>query len=273
MGTEAQKLTLVQKIQLCCDIVVRQRRIPGKCYHAVYRSLHAAGFKTLRINVGRGVRLRGFTSCLSMAQEVWSKRVYDHPGFTLGKDMRVIDIGANQGFFSTYAASFGARVYAFEPSSENFEMLQRNLSENACGSLVTPFRVAVAGKRGRMTLYVGLDSKREILSGTASITNTNRGGVDVKDESVEATTLDDILHENDIAFCDFLKMDCEGAEYEILQSTSAEAFNRIGRLSMETHEGRGREAVHLLRARGYEIMEFEDRQAGILKARRSAISR
>jgi FkbM family methyltransferase len=195
-----------------------------------------------------------------MAQEVWSKRVYDHPGFTLGKDMRVIDIGANQGFFSTYAASFGARVYAFEPSSENFEMLQRNLSENACGSLVTPFRVAVAGKRGRMTLYVGLDSKREILSGTASITNTNRGGVD-------------ILHENDIAFCDFLKMDCEGAEYEILQSTSAEAFNRIGRLSMETHEGRGREAVHLLRARGYEIMEFEDRQAGILKARRSAISR
>lgn len=204
-----------------------------------------------------------------MAQEVWSKRVYDHDDFSLVKDMTVIDIGANQGFFSTYAASFGARVYAFEPSSENFEMLKRNLKENKCGNLVQPFRAAVAGKRGRVTLFVGLDSKGEILSGSASITNTNRGGVDVKDEWVEATTLDDILRENGIAFCDLLKMDCEGAEYEILRSTSAESFSRIGRLSIEAHDGRGREAVELLKARGYEITAFEDQEAGIIKARRT----
>ncbi len=204
-----------------------------------------------------------------MAQEVWSKRVYDQPGFTVGENMNVVDIGANQGFFTVYAATRGASVYAFEPSADNLSLLQYNINRNRCGNRVKPFRVAVAGMKGRATLYVGLTSCGEILSGSASIMNTNRGGVAVKSETVPALTFADILRDNRIPFCDFLKMDCEGAEYEILKHMAPETFSRIGRISMETHSGRGREALEILKANGFTIIEFEDSEAGFIKAVRA----
>jgi hypothetical protein len=48
-----------------------------------------------------------------------------------------------------------------------------------------------------------------------------------------------------------------------------EVLSRIGRISMETHSGRGREALDLLRSNGFEILEFEDSEAGFIKACRT----
>jgi hypothetical protein len=98
------------------------------------------------------------------------------------------------------------------------------------------------------------------------LTNPNRGGVSVKTEPVPATTFDDALRDYRIPTCDFLKMDCEGAEYAILRSISSEGFSRIGRVSMETHDGRGQEAVSILKSHGFVILEFEDSEAGFIKA-------
>ena len=257
-----------QQVGSLLRILLIEQRVPGKCYQCYYNLLKALGFKTTTIRVGGGVTLKGYTECLSIAQEVWSKRVYDHADFPFRHGMVVVDIGANQGFFSLYAASKGATVYAFEPSSENFGLLTHNVAANPCGRRVKAFQAAVAGTKGTVTLFVGLDPRGEILSASASIMNANRGGAGVKSESVEATTLDNVLRDNRIDHCDFLKMDCEGAEYEILKNTSADTFSRIRRISMETHAGRGREAVDNLELQGFEILEFDDSQAGFIKARR-----
>ncbi len=65
-------------------------------------------------------------------------------------------------------------------------------------------------------------------------------GIDSPDVlSVSCVTLQDIFNDNHIEKCDFLKMDCEGAEYEILYSCPADILERISRIAMEVHQGKG----------------------------------
>lgn len=200
-----------------------------------------------------------------MFYDVRSKRDYDIPQFTLTKNMTVVDVGANQGFYSLYAASKGATVYAFEPCKENFNVLKWNVDKNGLRDQVEIFNTAVAGKEGRVALFVGLDSAGGILSGTVSICNADRGGKGVQTRSVESVTLGSLLHNLHIQRCDFLKMDCEGGEYEILRNTSADSFRKIARISMECH-GNTRETVTILKNAGFEILSEGSGWAAILKA-------
>jgi len=201
-----------------------------------------------------------------MFYEVWGKKDYDIPGFTLTENMTVVDVGANQGFFSLYAASKGATVYAFEPCAENLGVLSWNVERNGLRGHVKMFNTAVAGKEGRVVLFVGMDSAGSILSGTVSICNADRGGEGVQTRSVESVTLDSLLRDLHIQRCDLLKMDCEGAEYEILRNTSADSFRKIARISMECHGNRTREAVTILKNAGFEILSEGSGGAAILKA-------
>lgn len=55
------------------------------------------------------------------------------------KNKIVIDAGANAGFFSIYAAKLGAKkVYAFEPVTETYEILKRNISLNKLENVIIP---------------------------------------------------------------------------------------------------------------------------------------
>lgn len=60
----------------------------------------------------------------------------------------------------------------------------------------------------------------------------------------------------DNEYVDFLKMDCEGCEYEVLLSCSPQTLSRVARLTMETHRIAGhspRELVHFLRKQGFQV--------------------
>src|SRR5208283_3880712 len=133
-------------------------------------------------------------------------------------------------------------VYAFEPAAENLEILNWNVSKNALGDQVKVFNTAVTSKIGQVPFFVGVDASRQIRPTTGSICNANRGGKEVQSRLVESVTLDSLLRDLYIERCDFLKMDCEGAEYEILSSTSPDSFRKIARISMECHAYRLPEA-------------------------------
>lgn len=179
--------------------------------------------------------------------------------------MTVIDIGANQGCLSLYAASKGATVYAFEPCVENFEILKRNVVSNGLSDRVKILNVAVTGKQGPVPLYVGLDASGEILSRSVSIVNENRGGNGVGLRSINSVALDSSLNDLQIQKCDFLKMDSEGAEYEILGGTSRSSFQKIASISMECHDNRMDEAIMILRGAGFDIVCQMAGEAGLLK--------
>jgi FkbM family methyltransferase len=256
----------IAEIRRICRIVFVERRFPGRLYQLYFSFLNRLGIRTATIKLDNGFSVKAYTHCFSMLYEVWKKRDYDIPGFALARNMTVVDIGANQGFFSLYAASRGAVVYAFEPCIDNFQMLQWNISKNGLENCVKPFNAAVTDKEGKVNLFVGLDRSGEIMSGTASVRNENRGGKGVQTQLVRSVTLDSLLSDLQIERCDFLKMDCEGAEYEILASTSQASFSRIARISIECHENRMQEAVTSLKKAGFEVIYEGRGEAAVLKA-------
>lgn len=67
----------------------------------------------------------------------------------------------------------------------------------------------------------------------------------------------DVFIDNNIQKCDFLKVDCEGTEYEILYSPPRDIFERIESITIEYHEqfgtGKGTELKDFLVQQGYNV--------------------
>src|SRR4051812_19879990 len=64
------------------------------------------------------------------------------------------DIGANVGMYSVLAASRGARVFAFEPESQNYALLNRNIMLNGMDARITAYSVALSDKPGFSVLHL-----------------------------------------------------------------------------------------------------------------------
>jgi len=157
----------------------------------------------------------------------------------------VMDIGANAGYFSFFALSRfpDARVFAFEPLPANFRLLERQMTLNSSENL-TCFPRAVAGEAGTVTLSY---DARDSFSTSATVFKDTPGQPDSVD--VEAVTLHDVFTEYKIERCDLLKMDCEGAEYDILYRCLPEDLRRIDQIAMEVHRGpKGNENIDALEA-------------------------
>lgn len=143
----------------------------------------------------------------------------------------VIDLGANIGVFTIYAAATAreVRVYAYEPMPEFFAVLNENVRLNRNSESVQAFNCAVASEVGARHLDIG-DAGFFFPRFVDSASNKNS-----KTLAVRCTTLAQILKSNHLDHVDFLKMDCEGAEYEILYSTALSDLKRINEIRMEYH--------------------------------------
>ena len=167
-----------------------------------------------------------------IVKETYLDRTYEHYGAALQPGWTVIDIGAFLGDFAVFAAQRVAdgRVYAFEPVPDSYRLLRQNLELNRAAQ-VTAYPLAIAGKRGPRTLYV-FPNHAEQNSVVPSRMSGARTAV-----TVEGITLPDIFAMLALDRCDFLKLDCEGAEYEILFDAPPELFTRITHICLEYHDG------------------------------------
>jgi len=144
----------------------------------------------------------------------------------------VVDIGAGIGDFATLVARKlpKASVFAFEPLQDSFELLKDNIAQNRADN-VRPSRLAVGGSSGFMHLF----SEREVVQAT-TVRRTgsvvSEGGI-----QVQGTSLDELFQENKISRCDLLKLDCEGAEFDILLNASPATLHRVDRIRLEYHNG------------------------------------
>jgi FkbM family methyltransferase len=143
----------------------------------------------------------------------------------------VLDLGASIGTFSVYATTTarGVTVYAYEPFPASYALMRANVSLNGGDSGVHCFNVAVAGEERVRELFLsGTDYYYPTLAATPTSTATQA-------IQVECTTLPRILDANSLDHVDLLKLDCEGAEYEILYATPRPYFDRIAGIRMEYH--------------------------------------
>ena len=107
--------------------------------------------------------------------------------------------------------------------------------------------MGVSGRRGREKLYISKST------GTHSI--YSRGDKFIK---VDVITLEDIFVMNRIQKCDFLKMDCEGAEYGIIFNTSPKYLRRIRKISLEHHPVDGytkEDLINVLEGSGFIVLK------------------
>lgn len=170
----------------------------------------------------------------------------------------VVDIGANVGYFSLSVFSFNpdARVYSYEPMPRNFALFLNYKSINDNFNL-SPFNQGVGKEEGTLTLYH--NSSDKFTTSATLFPDTDQA--DKKE--VPVTSLGLIMKTNDLDRIDLLKVDCEGAEYDILYHTSFEDFEKIRSLAIETHPGpnEGESAKALLdflKEKNFETMRKDD---------------
>lgn len=197
--------------------------------------------------------------------EIWLWEVYTPRDYQIREGDTVVDIGANIGVFSTYAATRapGVRVFAYEPFPDSVDWLRRNVAASRLANIrVTP--KAVAG--GVETRVLQVQTDQWVMHSLASDGSPERGP-DSAGVAVQCIGLDDVVREQSIERCDLLKLDCEGSEYEILESCSPETLARVQKITAEFHEGPGIEGTgaglrDFLRSRGFTVDVFESTGGG-----------
>ncbi|MBK5210577.1 MAG: FkbM family methyltransferase [Flavobacteriaceae bacterium] len=152
--------------------------------------------------------------------------------FNTNQNPVIIDIGANVGFFSLAAFSKypKAKIYAFEPHPYCFKVL-KNYKQEFKRFDWNIFNQAVSNKNENIFLNTNN------LEGFTTVTSVFKKSKDIKVFAVKAVSFDTFLEENKIDYIDFIKLDCEGSEYEILYALPKEKFKIIKSLCIETHKG------------------------------------
>ena len=140
----------------------------------------------------------------------------------------VVDIGAHVGYFSIYSAinAKNGKIFAFEPYSKSFEVLKQNLEINKIKNVI-PQNLGVSKKSGTCILYF----KKNFAIGNSIYKKIDS---DSKVE-IETISLQEIIKNNDLQRINILKLDCEGAEYQILLNLDHQTLQKIDKIVSEMH--------------------------------------
>lgn len=156
-------------------------------------------------------------------REVWGACVYDRVMRPSEGDV-VIDAGAQIGSFTVRASQMvgeSGKVYAFEPAPYNFEYLMFNTEKL---KNVKIFQKALWSSAGNMTLYLNESSGGHSLIPWKKVIST---------VSVQTTTLDEVV----AGKVDFMKIDVEASELELLKGATHILENYHPFIVMEIHTG------------------------------------
>jgi FkbM family methyltransferase len=194
-------------------------------------------------------RFRGFI------YGTWEREVISAVTATVKPGMTVIDIGAHIGYYSLlFGKCVGreGRVYSFEPLPGNFALLQKNIQLNNLEQ-VHLRNQAVFSRSEPITITVPDDQPNP---GSGSM-YTQKGA---KQYHVDAVSIDDFCSSSAI-HPDILKMDVEGAEYDVLIGAAKTIERFRPKLLIELHHFDGNLAAHpvpdLLTGWGYQIQWIE----------------
>jgi len=171
----------------------------------------------LKVEIGRSTLSFNETPVLFCVLFLLIKDIILHDQYNLQessiKNKIVVDAGANVGLFSIYAAVLGAKkVYAFEPVKETYDILVENIKRNELENRIIPINKGLGDveERKMISYTCGGDEGAYIIPRSESGVNKP------KIQEIKVITLDDFVKENNIERIDFIKMDTEGYEENIL---------------------------------------------------------
>ncbi len=161
----------------------------------------------------------------------------------LNRDSVIVDLGANRGEFAEQVSrTFHARCYSVEALPSLFQTLPTL-------DRVTFFNYAISAKNEPVTFYLSDDPEGASIHQAGN--DPTRGKV-----TIPGRTLEKFLDENGIDRVSLLKLDIEGAEKDLFDSTPDSVLARIDQITCEFHDFCGK----ITRA---DVMRIRNRLIGL----------
>ena len=189
-------------------------------------NLLSVAYKGLGINVSSVQHENG---------EEWFIRHF-LPGLIITKEPVLFDVGANTGEYARLLSGTypNANIHCFEPNVHTFIELQKN----SAGSNITCNNLGLANVTGESTIYF---YKNDNTTGHASlipgVIQDIHGSTEFRSSQVKIMRLEDYVPEQNIEYIDFIKIDVEGYELEVLKGASRLlSEKRIGIIQFEFNE-------------------------------------
>jgi FkbM family methyltransferase len=144
---------------------------------------------------------------------------------TIARDETLIDIGANVGMYSIYAAQrCGARVYSFEPESLNYAELNKNIYLNDAHKRITAYCIALSDENRVDRLLLGGFAEglsHHDFGENTWTTDKDFGALKTsKEQRLEqgcvAFSLDSLIASGAVPMPDHIKIDVDGLEHRVV---------------------------------------------------------
>ncbi len=253
----------------------------------------AGSVQAVRVRLGDGLPVPIWCHSPSEAahifDEIWNRRAYlpGASGLALPRDGLLVDVGANIGLFSIWAArsSPSLQIVAIEPAPPSFALLEANLNDAAVSERVAALRLALGARRcasRTLTFYPAAPGNstffpaEKAAEGAAFAARARSEMRRAREVACEVQTLSDVLRgrghwrapegggedgsagERAHATVGLLKVDVEGCEVEVLSGVHDEHWPSIEQVVVETHgTAKRRLVVELLRGH-YEVVGEEE---------------
>lgn len=240
--------------------IVRTFRTPGTILRN-YISGNPGRVESLTMRDGTTVHLSDHPHDVITVFVIFGRKDYGD----IPKGGVVVDIGANIGTFTLFAAKNGAsKVFAIEPNSHAYNVLQTNVRTNNLSNKITPIKAAVTDQDGDTVFIPANSSPYNAI--TAEPTQAHQL------ETVKTITLQRLAAQYNLDRIDLLKIDCEGAEFTIIPSIPSSLMSKIGCMRLEYQDRDVNIITDYLRRHSFHIVKHERDErynAGMLWAERA----
>jgi FkbM family methyltransferase len=174
------------------------------------------------------------------------------PLINLNRDSIVIDVGAYIGTYSIRfcKVAYKGKIVSIEPLYDNYLMLIYNVKLNNCKNLY-PVNMGIWSEEGIKSIFY--DSYG--MSGATLNINLIDKQSNFHKNMIKVTTLDKLANSLGLTKIDFIKIDVEGSEYEVLIGAN-KALDITKNILIETHEKNRYKCLDYLKNKGFKIIDL-----------------
>jgi len=215
--------------------LIKKRALPTVIFNfrILRKFLEKHSKKIVKVKLSDGTQLffrDALVGEVCIVKEIYLDEVYERYYRPRHRDI-IFDVGAHIGIFALKASrTIGSEgvVFAFEPDPENFRLLKKNLTLNSTSN-VKAFNKAVGSKNAILQLWA--DPSSPSMSSLKQRTWSSMHPIDVA-----SVTLDHIVKQHGLRKINFLKLDVEGYELEVLRGGEGSFLNICQNMAIEIHK-------------------------------------
>jgi len=169
----------------------------------------------------------GKWNILAVFNEIIGHKVYHNDFVNVEENDTIIDIGFNYGLFSMVSLKNNPKkIIAFEPNPKLVLNYQKFFNHEK----IELHQKAVSNKEGLVTFKENNDPGMSTLLSDINTHNVNNT------YEVELCNFYKFIQKNNIDYIDYLKVDCEGSEYDIFESIPKKYLStKIKKIALEFH--------------------------------------